>query len=294
MSDHRKVALITPSYRDDFERCRLLCDSIDAFVEDKPDHYLLVEGSDFDMFMELQGPKRHIINESDILPHWLHSIRQGLSASSKRLWFSSRTWPMRGWHVQQLRRIAIAHHIPHAGLLYCDSDMLFVRPFSTGQLWQGADLRLYRKSDGIHDGLPENGSLHKRWTSGAARLFELPQPDFPAHDYINNLVSWRRTQVVEMCHRIEEVSGKHWVAAIGSERSFSECQIYGAFADDVLAGEGHWSTQQALCKTYWSGDALTAQSVAGFVETMEDDQVAIGIQSFTGTDPALLRQLVRG
>ena len=91
------TALITPSHAADFEHCRLLCDSIDRFVADQPQHYILVDNDDFDMFLPLAGERRHIINELDILPSWLKSARQGFSPSSRKVWFSTRTWPMRGW-----------------------------------------------------------------------------------------------------------------------------------------------------------------------------------------------------
>ena len=291
MSNH-STALITPSYSGDYERCRLLCDSVDRFVEDRPDHFILVDDEDYALFSSLSGSKRHVINELDILPVWLHNLRPLVPSNARKLWWSTKTWPMRGWHIQQLRRIAIAHHLSHDGLLYCDSDMLFVRPFSTQNLWRVNDLRLYRKKGGIHKHLPGGGKQHMQWTRFAAELNGVSNSEFPANDYINNLVSWRREHVLLMCDRIETHSGKHWLASIGSKRSFSECQIYGAFADKVLGGAGHWAAEDALCQTYWSGNALNRQEIEQFVGAMSANQVAIGIQSFTETNPELLRELI--
>ena len=158
MTVQPSTALITPSHAADFDHCQLLCDSIDQYVEDRPTHYILVDDSDYAQFGQLAGPQRHIINELDILPSWLRSARQGFSPTARKFWYSNRTWPMRGWHVQQLRRIAIAFHLSEDGLLYCDSDMLFVRPFTTTDLWRDNCLRLYRKDNGIHDQLPDGGS----------------------------------------------------------------------------------------------------------------------------------------
>ncbi|MEP1208707.1 MAG: DUF6492 family protein [Rhizobiaceae bacterium] len=292
MNTSQRTALITPSYWGDFDNCRLLCDSIDRFVADQPNHYILVDNDDFELFSVLNGPRRHVINELDILPKWLKSAHQGFSPMARKIWFSTRTWPMRGWHVQQLRRIAIAAYLSEDGLLYCDSDMLFVRPFDTRSLWQGDQMRLYRNDYGINDGLPGGGHQHKEWSHHAARLNGLPAVDFPAHDYINNLVSWRRDLVTGMCAHIEEVTSRHWLAAVASKRTFSECQIYGAYAVGVRGGAGHFAGEGALCQTYWSGAALTAVSLNRFLATMEPSQVAIGVQSFTGTSPRLLRKLI--
>ena len=194
--------------------------------------------------------------------------------------------------MQQLRRISIAFHIQQDGLLYCDSDMLFIKPFDPRDLWVDGALRLYRKHNGINDQLPDGGRLHKLWTEHAAHLNGLPDPDFPADDYINNLVSWRREDVMAMCSHIENVSSRHWIAAIASKRTFSECQIYGAYVDHVKDNSGHWSELGGLCETYWAGGGLTRKSLDTFIDQMSPHQVAIGIQSFTGTDPDLLRELI--
>lgn len=289
---NHSTALITPSYSADFERCRLLCESVDMFVDGGVDHFILVDDGDYAQFSQLDGNSRFVVNELDILPSWLHSIRQGFSPTSRKVWLSMKTWPMRGWHVQQLRRIAIAEHIAHAGLLYCDSDMLFVRPFSIDDLWQGEELRLYRKPEAIATQHLPADDLHFSWTRSAAVLNGLEAPEFPAPDYINNLVSWQRKHILDMCENIENVTGRDWVSAIGRNRSFSECQIYGAYVDGVLNGEGHWRAPEGLCKTYWSGRALTREGVEAFVEEMSDDQVAIGVQSFTNTAPDVLRYLL--
>ena len=140
--------------------------------------------------------------------------------------------------------------------------------------------------------MPDAGVEHMAWTRSAAALNGLSAPSFPAHDYIQTLISWKRQHVLDMCSHIEAVTGKHWVAAMGGNRSFSECQIYGAYADGVCGARGHWHSDQSFCQTYWSGDALTADTAGRFVETMGPGQVAIGIQSFTGTDPAVLRHLL--
>ena len=217
MNEDRSVAIITPSYRADYERCVLLCDSIDAHVSGIADHYILVDSEDYPLFSNLEAPRRHVIDEADILPKWLHVMRGGVRSDSRKLWYSTKTWPMRGWHVQQLRRIAIAAHIDHKALLYCDSDMLFVRPFDGQILWRGEDLRLFRKPTGISQNMPE----HCKWLQAAHKMLALEPPEFPHDDYINNLVSWRRETVLEMCLHIENASGRDWVSALGRNRTFS-------------------------------------------------------------------------
>ena len=285
MSDG-SVALVTPSYAGDFERCRLLCDSMDAHVSGHTRHLILVEDADAELFSVLAGPRREIVRETDILDASLHPV----TLAGRRLWLSFRVPPLRGWHVQQLRRIAVAHHADEAAFLYCDSDMAFARPFDVGALWRGGELRLYRNDQGITVELAEKELDHLVWTRRAHAMLGLPGPRFPAHDYINNLVSWRRESVLAMCARIEEVVGIPWWRAIARRRLFSECQIYGAFADGVRGGAGHWTTGHPLCLTRWFGEALDEGEMRDLLDTMAPDQVALGIQSFTGSDPTLLRR----
>ena len=289
MTEDRSIAIITPSYAADYERCCLLADSIDAHVSGISDHYILVDADDFSLFSSLDGPNRHIINERDILPDWLHNIRGGFGPSARKIWYSTKTWPMRGWHVQQLRRIAIAHHIHHDALLYCDSDMFFVRPFDGKSLWKDNNLRLFRKPNGIAANLEE----HQKWLHASYQILGLGSPELPHHDYINNLVSWRRDKVLDMCTHIENTTGRDWVSSIGRNRTFSECMIYGCYVDNVLGERsGHWMAENGLCLTYWDGAALDQNTLQQFVEQMDDGQFAVGIQSFTNTDPELLRSLI--
>ena len=53
-----RTAVVTASYAADFERCRLLGDSMDARLEGDWTHYILVERRDLERFSALSGPRR--------------------------------------------------------------------------------------------------------------------------------------------------------------------------------------------------------------------------------------------
>ena len=97
-------AIVTPSYGPDFERCRLLCETLDRFVTGFDRHYLLVEHRDVALFRSLESPRRIVVDERDLLPRCLVPINDPLSGFKRRLWLSPWTMPLRGWHAQQLRR----------------------------------------------------------------------------------------------------------------------------------------------------------------------------------------------
>lgn len=280
-------ALVTASYLPDLERCRLLCETIDKHVSGHSHHYLLVASNDVASFRALEGPRRTVVDERDLLPGWLRSFPDPLSRFRKRIWLSLRTMPLRGWHVQQLRRIAIAGHIGEDGLIFCDSDVAFLRPFDCATIWRDGNLRLFRRENGLSRPDLDDQRL---WAANAGKTLGLAAA--PRHDYIATVIAWRRDAAVAMCRHIEETTGKQWVAAIGSNRRFSECMLYGRYADEVLQGEGHFHESNELCRVYWTGPALSDATFSEFLASMTPDQVAIGMQSFIGTDIGRIRRLL--
>lgn len=285
----RTAAIVTASYGPDLERCRLLCETVDRYVSGHAHHYILVAGHDLAAFRAIEGPRRTAVDERDILPSWLHSIPDPFGRARKRIWLSLRTAPLRGWHVQQLRRIAIAAHISADALVYCDSDVAFLRPFDCKSLWRNDDLRLFRRENGLdRAGLEEQ----RLWSRNAGQTLGLPVTAMSRHDYIATVIAWRRDAALGMCRHVAEVHRKEWISAIASNRNFSECMLYGRYADEVLAGDGHFHDDRELCRIYWTGPALTERTFPEFVAGMQPHQVAIGVQSFTGTDIASIRRLL--
>ncbi|WP_332680841.1 DUF6492 family protein [Bosea sp. (in: a-proteobacteria)] len=278
-------AIATPSYSGDLERCRLLCASVDRFVSGHAMHYLLVEDRDLALFRPLEGPRRKVIPESALLPRWLKSRPDPLSLGRRRVWtgigaLARGLPPLRGWHAQQLRKLAFPLKSSEDVVLFADSDMIFLRPFDVASLAAAGGVRLYRKPDGITGEM----TRHADWCHLASRLLGLPAPSFPSADYINNLVSWRRDNVVAMMARIEETTGRDWVSAIAANRQFSEYMIYGYFVERgrELAEAGHWPDAHELCKVYWfDEDVVGLAGLRSFEEALEPGQVAVGVQSFT-------------
>lgn len=282
------AVIVTPSYAGDLERCRLLCDTMDERVTGYGTHYILVEPRDVALFSSFRSSRREVVDERELLPPWLHAVSDPLSLFRRRIWLSLRTQPMRGWHVQQLRRIALATHVQADALVYCDSDVAFVRNFDCASLWRDGAVRLLRRDDAL---LGRPGKEHRRWSVNAARLLGLPPTPSP-HDYIGTVIVWRRETVIAMIERIEAVAGRHWVEAMGAERRFSECTIYGRFVDEVLGGAGHFAEAAELCRVVWTAPSLDVGEMRKIVAEMDPAQVAIGVQSFIGADIGDLRRLI--
>ena len=283
------AAIVTAGYAPDFERCRLLCETIDRRVTGAGTHYLLVAGHDVARFKVLEGSNREVVDERDILPSWLHAVRDPLSGFRRRAWLSLRAMPLRGWHVQQLRRIAIAGSVSDDLLVFCDSDVAFVRPFDCGRFTQAGKTALFRRDDV----LDTPGHDEQRvWSRNAGRALGLAETDVSRHDYIGTLIAWRRETVNAMTRHIEAEHGRGWVEVVAARRHFSECMLYGRYVDDVTGGAGHFHQPDPFCHIYWNGPRLDHDGFARFVDAMAPQQVAVGVQSFTGTGVADLRRWI--
>ena len=241
------------------------------------------------LFRSLENSHRIIVDERDLLPGWLKPFSDPFSLFRRRVWLSSRTVPLRGWHVQQLRRIAIAYHVEEDGLFYCDSDVAFLKSFDCGRLWNGNDLRLFRRDNALLEECPGDQRL---WSSNAARTLGLKSSEHSPHDYIGTLIAWRRDAVRSMCEHIESTHQKHWAQAIAADRRFSECMIYGRYVDEVLSGNDHFHDATELCRVYWFEPAPSEAEFQAFVAEMDPDQVAIGMQSFLNVDTTSIRQII--
>lgn len=291
-----RFAIVTPSYRGDIERCRLLCAGVDHFVTGLSTHYLLVEDQDLSLFRKLEGPRRRVIAESELLPRWLSSWPDPLSLGRRRIWTGAGALargvpPLRGWHTQQLRKLALPRLVDEEVLLFADADVILLRPLDlANQIVEGRP-RLYRVSGGLTQGM----ARHRPWVEHASRALGLGPPRFPADDYINNLVTWTSAHGRGLLARLEEVSGRDWVSAVArGGRNFSEWLLYGFYVDQILGeGAGLAHTSRPLARTYWFTEDVAHDSFAEAAELMEPDQVAVGVQSFIGVPMEALWSLFR-
>lgn len=284
-----KTAIVTASYHADFDRFRLLCETLDAHVTGYTKHYVLVEDRDVPLFRQLQSPRRIVIGEKDLLPSWLKVFPDPMTMGRRRIWLSFRTKPLRGWHVQQFRRIAIADLVDDDAFLYLDSDVAFLRPYNCDQLWRNGNLRLLIRPNAL---AAESMDEHRLWSANAGTLLGLPESQLSTNDYVGTMIAWKRSSILDMCRRIETVTGEHWIAAMGKQRRFSECMMYGRFVDDVEKGAGHFHDETELCKVFWLAPPPTEEEFRAFVRDMAPEQVALGMQSFLGLEPKDIRRVL--
>ena len=281
------IALVTPSHYVDLARCELLCESIDRHVSGFQQHYLIVNDHDLRLFRHLRGPKRSVLPSREFLPVWLQRV-PFVRVSNRSVFLSLFSPPLTGWHTQQLVKLSAAATLGHEVVVIVDSDIAFLRPFDVGEVASGPT-PLYHDPRAV----TVDTAAHARWLATAHRLLGLPAPTLPADDYIGSVIFWRAATVRALLSRIEAVSGTRWFTAMARARSIAEFMFYGVHvAPDPVAAAQHRPTRNSFARSHWTADPLDAAGLAALVDTMEPHEVAIHVQSFSGTPVPLIRSAV--
>lgn len=278
-----ELSVVTPSYHGDLERCRLLCDSMDRFCTGFARHYIVVDDDDAPLFAPLAGPKREVVATSALFPplwtvgHW---------RGRQYRWHPGLGLPIYGWHLQQLRKIAVTLAQPAGRVVCIDSDLCFCRPSDLSGLATSARVPLFVRRQSITAQMPRHGT----WHANAYAVLGSTAPPLPGDDFIEGMITWERATVVAMTERIEAVNGRPWWQALARQRAFSEYLTYGAaVAIDPVLRERHEGTDTSLCLTYWSGPALDGPGIRQLIDRMQRGQHGILIQSHTGTPASVIR-----
>ena len=273
----RDVALVTPSHRSDIERFALLCESIDRHVTNYEKHYVIVNDDDVPLFAQFISHRRIVVPCSQLLPRWLKLIPSVLR-KGRRVWWSLRTKPVHGWHIQQILKIAAVLRSPEPQFCLINSDNVFIRAFDVKSYAGGEKTPLYVERAAISAEAP----LHATWTRNCDRLLGRKEAtSFPADDYVGNLLIWDKGAVQDLTCAIEQATKRNWVQALCSTRRFSEYLLYGHF---VRNSERHIAqhevTTESLVNAYWDDVPLDSAAVVAMIDNTPGSKVALCIESF--------------
>lgn len=282
------ISLITPSHRGDLESCRLLCDSIDRYVTGYDVHYIVIGDEDAEAFVGFEGERRRVIVSSSLLPPlWSLPKWRG----RRYFWAPHLRLPIYGWHLQQMRKIAMTLAQPSERVMCIDSDNCFCRSLDLSVIASAPKLAHYVAPGDVNRSRPH----HVRWWQNAYRLLGLNAPTLPGDDFISQMVLWERRTVASVAKRIEAASGLAWWHALARVRHFSEYLIYGvAVANEPELAERHERVAQSQCLTYWQGPALDAAGLVAFMDGLKPGQTTIAIQSHTRTPIEVIRKVALG
>jgi hypothetical protein len=287
--DMTSVGLVTPTYGRDLERCALLCESVDRYVTSFAKHYLIVVDDELPLFAKFNSGRREVLPLSQLLPSWLKPLPHFIRRKNRRYWWSFRAMPVSGWHVQQFVKIRAASLFPEQRTCMLDSDVVFFRPFDVSAFAQPDPMPLFIRPREIAADAP----LHAPWVRSSHRLLGLPEPTFPADDFIGHIISWDRRAVRAMIARIEQVTGLDWIEALCRARDISEYMLYGAFVRNAESFmKEHRCTTKNLCLSYWDAAALDKPAVERMLRSAATDYVAFSAASFSETPVQRVRSVL--
>ena len=276
------MVVVTPTYAPDLELFSDLHESVLRWFPADVRHVAIVNESDLPAFRRFEGPRCLVIGVRDVLP------RSVVALPFTKLWVNLRrpVPPLRGWIIQQLVKLSISDIMSERVIVMADSDLVFIRPVTVGTFAPGGRARLYRLDDGVGDALPR----HLRWHAVAHKLLGLPPaPPPPLPDYVSSLNTWDRDVVNRMIRRIEDVTGRGWLEAVGKELHFSEWTLYGVYADQVEQAEHVTLAAESLCHSYWGTVPLTDDRAPQWLSAIGPNDVAYMISAKTNTPLSVRR-----
>lgn len=288
------MTILTLSFAGDFERCRVLCETMDRFVAGDAEHVVAVPSGDLALFGPLAGGgRRRLVAQEELIPAWLFKLplpgpewRKRLFLPRRNMYLSLRGRPVRGWIAQQMMKLAGAARLGQDIVLHCDSDLAFIRPVAADVFRRDGAVRLFR--------VPGAGdtAMHARWHRAASRLLGIAPSGYHGADYIGHLVTWRRPVVERLLARLAETGGRDAAAILAGTPDLSEYVLYGVFCEKVLglAESGHSPDATDLCATVWSEPEAGTDPLAA--APIRPEHVGLGIQSTVAMSPERYRAVV--
>lgn len=252
-------AILTPSFAGDFERCRLLAESVERFVADS-EHYILVDPIDLSAFAPLKKFGAKIIDAREFMDDSFKRI------PLTRLYLTPEKRIVHGWLTQQMRKMAFAAQSPFECMLCVDSDVVFVKPFDPSSLTVANKSPLFE--------IEWSNDENVKWANQARQLLKLPTSD-TTRGYVHPTF-WRRTVMTGALNRIEEMQGCLWQLAMSRFRFFSEYMLYGIFVREFLGLEAAhvYPFNQPIMHLSWDYDISKPAELAAFIATLAPENIA--------------------
>lgn len=270
-----RFALITPSYAPDFERCALLAESAKRFAPQDVTHYIIVDRRDLERFRQLEGERTKLLVVEDLIPWWIVRL-----PGVKKWWLSLKTKPVRNWVLQQLVKLSMAEVLDEDAFIYTDSDVTFVRPFTTDRfLDDRGRLRLNR--------VVFTSADHDLWHATARkRLGITPTNSVTGQplenvNYVGSLITWRRDNVLAMYRRLKTENGRAWLRAVLMDWHLSEYTIYGNFVEHVVGLDEarHFVGDTPVLHLSWGYDLTDDTEVDRFFSDLKPEHIGIMVHS---------------
>jgi len=274
-------AIITPSFAPDFERCRLLAESVLRHAAEHVEHYIVVDRRDEALFSTLLSARTHIVLKEDVLPWWLHAL-----PLSRKWWISLKGMPVRGWIVQQIVKLSAPEICGADTYLFLDSDAFLVRGYDPREAVKDGRYPMFREL------LLQERAHNDEWHRVAARLLGLPQHDRYRTNFVTQLVTWRRENVLKLQRHIEDRLGLSWIESLLKLYVLSEYVLYGVYCEHVLGeSSGHYFEATPDTLNYWKTKKLGEAELEALRASLRPEHVAIMVSTKSNTPVSAIRRV---
>lgn len=275
----RRYAIITPSHALDFERCRVLVESVRRHAEGL-DHYLLVEHRDEQLFSTLRGPRTHLVAKQDILPWWLHQV-----PFRPKWWLNLKGRPARGWIVQQIVKLSVDSFTNADVCVFIDSDAFLTTRFDPHAAERDGKVPMFREI------LPVETRHNTLWHTSAAELLGLPTERTNLTNYVTLPLTWLTSNVTKLHRRIEQTTGRGWVESLCGLNTMSECVLYGKFSEKVLReASGHYLDDTVQMLSYWDTKPLDDAALRALRGRLRSEHVCAMVNARSNTPVGAIRR----
>jgi hypothetical protein len=274
-------AIITPSFEPDFERCQLLAESVLRHAAAHVQHYIIVDRRDERLFSSLRSARTHIVRKEDVLPWWLRRL-----PLSSRWWLNLKGLPVRGWIIQQLTKLSVPEICGADTFLFLDSDAFLVRAYDPRDAAKDGVYPMFREL------LPRETPYNDEWHRAAAKLLGLPVQEHYSTNYVTQLVTWRRDNVLKLQRHIEDRTSRPWVESLLGFHALSEYVLYGVFCEHVLgASSGHYFESRPDTLNYWKPARLGEAELESLRRSLLPEHVAIMVSTKSNTSVTAIRRV---
>ncbi|BAZ41072.1 hypothetical protein NIES4101_70340 [Calothrix sp. NIES-4101] len=263
--------IVTPSYAPDFERCRLLAWSLEAFAPASVKHYIIVPQRDLSLFRQIKQRNTEIITVESILPAWIQRL-----PLLKGWWLSFKHVLVRGWIIQQIIKLSTAEFLREDIFIFADSDVAFIRPFDLNNFVSNSKVRLFR----VPAHIATQQRIGEKWHQTAHHLLGLPEINPPLPGYIGQIISWQRDNLLKLYNHIETVARRGWIETVCRHWHLSEYILYGIFVEHILQENcGHYYDSKPICHEYWLTEEMSDEALQDFFASHIPEEIAVMISA---------------
>lgn len=264
-SKDNKVVFLTPTLQRDIERFALLSDSLRKFYKGPLKHYVVAPSKDLHAFKERMHDQHIVfIAEEDVVPSYWYPFFKNMFGIKRH----------RGWLIQQIIKLNSPQFIEEENIVIIDSDIVLIRPFDENIFFENTVLKFFKTPK----------LIHATWIDASARILKLSSLKEPEIDYIGNLISWNRSNLIKMQQHIESSHNRPWPKVFLKETFFSEYNTYGLYYENILNDNSHTIYTEPLTYNAWTQNEyenLFMQDTA-----IPPQFIGILVQSNIGIDPS--------